>query len=177
MTELTLPSLADLGIVPGSFIRKLDNRNHWNAYKDETDAASASLLIAAKVFKDKGNIYSLWWVYTDQEFYGVVALLTENATPRDRKIDFIWILEHELQEVGIACRNVSEGSCLHVENLHFDAEIDSGMAQQLCHILWTRNREAKRCLKENTIQILEHQQNLGCKATETSLENCECETW
>lgn len=172
-----LPSLTELGIVPGSFIRKLDSRNHWNAYKDETDAASASQLIAAKVFKGQENIYSLWQVNTDQEFYGVVASLTENATPRDRNIDFIWFSEHELQEVGIAFQNVAEGSCLHVENLHVDAVIDSNMAQQLCSVVWSQNREAKRCPRKHTIQILEHQQNLGCKATDTSLENCACETW
>jgi hypothetical protein len=94
-----LPSLVDLGIEPGSFIRKLDNQNHWNAYKDQ-DVSVAPQSVAEKVFREAGEKYSLWKIHTEQEFYGVVASLTANATPRDRNIDFIWIRTYALTKRG-----------------------------------------------------------------------------
>ena len=172
-----LPTLRDLEIKPGSFIRKLDNRNHWNAYKDSSDLTQASQLIAEKVFNEQSEKYSLWYVSTEQEFYGVLAALTANATPKDRNIDFIWIAEHELKEVSIAFENIPEGSCVHVQRLHFDAVINQRIAQQLCYNLIAQERISLRCNKAQTILVLEHQHQLGCKAVDTNFQICECEGW
>lgn len=170
------PSLPDLGIQPGSYIRKLDNRNHWNGYSDDTDLTTASRLAAEKVFQEKGEKYSLWHVSTEQEFYGVVASLTANATPRDRNIDFISIAETELKEAGVKVENISEGACLRVKHLHVDARINPTVAQNLCYTLMSNQRKAQRCPKTSTISILEYQQQIGCRATNTSLPTCTCET-
>ena len=172
-----LPSLTDLGIKGSGFIRKLDNRNHWNAYQDNADMVSASQLVAEKVFREDGDRYSLWYISTDQELYGVVASLTANATPKDKNIDFIWIAESELKEVDIVFKRIPEGNCLHIKNLHFNAVINSTIAQRLCYTLMIGKRTAHRCQKAQTILILEHQQKLGCKATDVNSLNCECETW
>ncbi|PSB25353.1 hypothetical protein C7B82_23785 [Stenomitos frigidus ULC18] len=169
-----LPSLFDLGIEPGSFIRKLDNQNHWNAHQDE-DLSRASKLIAEKIFKEAGEKYSLWKVNTEQEFYGVVASLTANANPKDRNIDFIWVTKSELKEVDIEFDSVSEGNCLKVNDLHFDAVINQEKARQLCHNLIVKQRVAQRCKKAQTVLILQYQRDRGCKATNADLVLCDCQ--
>jgi hypothetical protein len=169
-----LPSLVDLGLEPGCFLRKLDNQNHWNAYGDQ-DFSTASQLVAEKVFKEAGGRYSFWKINSEQEFYGVVASLTAGATPRDRNLDFIWMQESELKKVGIEFSCAAEGKCLKVENLHFNAVVTREKAKLLCYDLIIKQRKARRCKKAQTILILENQQNLGCYATDSHIEVCTCQ--
>jgi hypothetical protein len=175
MTDTTCPSLAELGIEPGSFLRKLDNRNHWNSFTDQEDLAVSAQEVAERVFKEKGAVYSLWKVNTDQELYGVVASLTTYANPKDRNIDFICLAVDELEEAGVEPKNVPEGNCLRVKNLHFDAVIIQKSARLLCFALLSRKRIALRCGKSKTKLILQHQLTLGCKAAGESSQACDCE--
>lgn len=175
MTETICPSLAELGIEPGSFIRKLNNQNHWNTFSDAEDLAAAAQAMAAKVFGERGEVYSLWRINTDQDLYGVVAAITVNATPRDRNIDFIWVTDSELKEANIEFDNVPEGRCLRVKELHFDAVITQKNARQLCYDLLSKKRSAQRCKKAKTIQILTYQRELGCKAVDEDSQSCNCE--
>jgi hypothetical protein len=175
MTETTCPSLIELGIKPGSFIRKLDKQTHWNAFTDYEDLSVAALEVATRVFCEKGEIYSLWQVDTEQEFYGVVASLTANANPKDRNIDFIWMSGSELESAGISLENVPEGDCIRVKDLHFDVVITQQSAKHLCYDLLSQQRIAYRCKKAQTKLILQYQQNLGCKAADENSELCNCE--
>jgi hypothetical protein len=63
-------------------------------------------------------------VSTEQELYNVIACRTDNRNPRERDIDFIWIAEGELQEIGIVPENKPEGSCLNAQHLHFNVKIE-----------------------------------------------------
>ncbi|MEB3289233.1 MAG: hypothetical protein VKI82_04925 [Leptolyngbya sp.] len=175
MTETTCPSLAELGIKPGSFIRKLDKQTHWNAFADQEDLSMAALEVAARVFGEQGEIYSLWKVSTEQEFYGIVASLTATANPKDRNIDFIWISDHELEAAGVSLDNVPEGNCIRVKSLHFDVVITQQSAKHLCYELLSKQRIAYRCKKAQTKSILQYQRNLGCKAAAENSELCSCE--
>jgi hypothetical protein len=175
MTETTCPSLAELGIEPGSFIRKLDKQNHWNAFTDQQNLSIAALEVATRVFNEQDELYSLWKVSTGQEFYGMVAALTANANPKDRNIDFIWVSASELKAAGISFENVPEGHCIRVKDLHFDAEITQQSARQLCYELLSRQRIAYRCKKAQTKSILQYQRNLGCKAVDENSPSCNCE--
>ena len=176
MTDNPCPSLEELGIEPGSFIRKLDKQTHWNAFTDQEDLLVAAQEVAARVFNEKGEIYSLWKVSTEQEFYGIVAALTAHANPKDRHIDFIWLSTSELESAGISFDNIPEGDCIRVKDLHFDAVITPNNARQLCYELLSRQRIAYRCKKAQTKSILQFQRNLGCKAASESSEPCDCET-
>lgn len=158
-----LPTLVDLGVKPGSFIRKLDNRNHWNAYADG-NVSQVYQTVAEKVFNSRDEIYSLWNVNTDQELYGIIASLTANAIPKYRDIDFICIERNELDIVGINYKQVCEGKCFYVKPLHYNAEINLSTAQQLCHHLLSHKRKAQRCKKVLTISILQYQESIGCCA-------------
>lgn len=119
-----LPRLEEFGIKASGFIRKLDNRNHWNGFRDASNAARVS---------------------------------------------------NELEEVGISFEKIPEGNCLNVRNLHFDALISQENERQLCGNLMAKQRVAQRCKKAQTILILQHQQDLGCKATDNSSQSCSCE--
>ncbi|MCA6504496.1 MAG: hypothetical protein IM554_02865 [Pseudanabaena sp. M079S1SP2A07QC] len=169
-----LPNLTEFGIESSVFIRKLDNRNHWNDCNGE-DTQKDSALVAQKIFDYQSNKYSLWYVTNDEEFYGVIASLTTNATPQDRNIDFIWIYQSELEEVGIKFDNIPESKCHHVKDLHYDAEINQATAQKLCHILINKQRKAHRCLKVKTKCVLKYQYNKGCKASDINSLICKCE--
>lgn len=172
-----LPTLSDFGISFPVYIRKLNNRNHWQPQDCNTLAARAGA-VAKKIFNDPEGIYSLWRVSTDQEFYGVVASLSANRSPKNQDLDFIWIAESELEEFGIEAQLSPEGDCRYVQNLHFNARINSVQAEALCFCLMNRDREAQRCKeKPHTTPILDHQAQLGCKATETEREACKCEDW
>jgi hypothetical protein len=175
MTDNPCPSLEDLGIEPGSFIRKLDKQTHWNAFTDQEDLLVAAQEAAARVFPEKGEIYSLWKVSTEQEFYGIVASLTAYANPKDRNIDFIWVSKSELEAAEIKFENIPEGDCIRVKDLHFDAVITPNNARQLCYELLSKQRVAYRCKKAQTKSILQFQRNLGCKAASESSESCDCE--
>lgn len=169
-----LPSLSDLGIESGSFIRKLNNHNHWNAYLDES-LDTACHEIANKIFGIESKQYSLWQVRTDQEFYGVVAALTADAHPQNRDINFIWIREAELEGAGIAITYIAEGKCIDVKGAHVDAFIGQKEAENLCRAMLLGNRKAERCKRRVIAAIREHQQGLGCKAVVTLPVRCACE--
>jgi len=169
-----LPTLADFDIRSGVFIRKLNKHTHWYPQEGDNDLFLRAKLGSEKIFPD-GRKHSLWYVSTEREFYGVVASLTATATPKNRDIDFIWIEESELQEVGVIFENIPNGDCLHVKSLHFDAEINKNIFQNLCHNLMSKQREAYRCKKRQTTCILEYQRQIGCKSTDTDLESCECQ--
>jgi hypothetical protein len=175
MADIMCPCLLDLGIEPDSFLRKIDNRNAWNGYADKPGSGQIYQEVAEKVFREREGIYSLWKVKTEQDFYGVVASLTANATSKDRNIDFIWISEAELADIGIQIQKVVEGRCLHAKDLHFDAKISNKKAKELCRILLERERVANRCKKAHTVAIRNYQTSLGCKAVDSNTQKCKCE--
>jgi hypothetical protein len=171
-----LPTLSEFGVTTPAYIRKIDSRASWHPQEGDVNLDVRARLAAEKLFKEPGNIYSLWLVNTEQEFYSVVASLSANRSPKNQNLDFIWLTESELQVFGISFQQVSEGSCLYVRKLHFNADIDRETAEKLCQLLMSQGREAQRCKKAQTTLILEHQKQLGCKATEFSVPSCECET-
>jgi hypothetical protein len=169
------PSVTELGIEVPAYIRKIDNRNYWHPQEADGDLTLRSQLVAKKTFNEIGKIYSLWLISNAEEFYGVVASLTTNATPKDRNIDFIWITKNELNDAGIIPEKIPEGQCYYVRNLHFNAEINQGQARKLCYLLMQNNRDSHRCKKQQTKLILVHQEQKGCKATDAISQSCKCE--
>lgn len=172
-----LPTLSEFGIEAPAFIRKIDSRIQWNPEGYNTVEERARV-IGEKLFREPGNLYSIWLVSTEQELYSVVASLSEYRSPKNQNIDFIWMTEEELRLVGISPENQPEGGCLHAQNLHFNVQIDPRMAENLCDYLIRKGRDANRCGKKaHTTLILAHQKQLGCKATDSDSEHCECEQW
>jgi hypothetical protein len=171
-----LPTLAELGIEAPAYLRKIDSRAKWYPEGCNTIEERARV-VAEKLFREPGNLYSIWLVSTEKELYSVVASLSEYRSPKNQNIDFIWMTESELQEIGISINNHLEGGCLYAQRLHFNAQIDLRTAEKLCAYLIRKEREPKRCTKSNTTLILAHQKHLGCQATDSDLENCECEYW
>ncbi|HBC42980.1 MAG TPA: hypothetical protein DCZ88_14130 [Pseudanabaena sp.] len=171
-----LPTLADFDIRSGVFIRKLNKLTHWHPQEGDNDLSLRAKLASEKIFPDERK-HSLWYVSTESEFYGVVASMTATATPKNRDIDFIWIEESELQEVGVVFENVPNGNCLYVKSLHFDADINKSIFHDLCYNLMSKQREAYRCKKRQTTCILEYQRQIGCKSTDIDAESCECQSW
>lgn len=174
---MSLPTLSDFGIKTPAYIRAIRSLTQWNPEGCNTLEERARV-VAENVFNEASHFYSIWLVSTDQELYSVIASLTEYRKPREQNIDFIWIVENELQEVGITVKNESEGGCLHAQHLHFNVQINPYMAEKLCNYLIHKEREAKRLVKKSqTTPILKHQKQLGCRTTDSNLEHCECEHW
>jgi hypothetical protein len=167
--------LTDLGFEFPSFLRKINSKNHWYPEEGDRDLNIRAQKVAEKIFNEQKGIYSLWYISTEEEFFGVVASLTTNANPKDRNIDFIWITESELKEVGIIFSQIPEGNCFRVKDLHFDVEINPNSARALCYHLMSNQRDAQRCPKKQTISILQHQRQIGCKAADISSQSCQCE--
>jgi hypothetical protein len=174
-SEIMLPTLSEFGIDSPAFIRKIDSCGHWNP-EGCCNLAERAKAVVEKIFKKSEGIYSLWLVREDKEFYGVVASLSANRSPKNQDIHFIWMTATELEEVGIKSEKVVEGDCLHVQELHFNVRIDKASAEKLCLNLFGKGRKAKTCKKKrHTILILDYQKQIGCKATETDRVTCECE--
>lgn len=175
MDELMLLNLTDFGINKPGYIRKLNNRNHWNpkscpALKDRVRA------VVPKLFSNSEHLYSLWYIETAEQFYGVIASLSAGRTPRNQDIDFLWIAAEELSEASIKLTQVSEGKCLFVRDLHYNAYVNPDSAEQLCFFLMQADRQAQRCKKNpHTKPILEYQTEKGCKATDSDRDGCDCE--
>jgi hypothetical protein len=167
--------LKDLGFEFPSFLRKINNKSHWEPEEGDQDLDIRAQTVAEKIFDEQKGIYSLWHISTEEEFFGVVASLTTNANPKNRNIYFIWITESELKEVGIIFKKIPEGDCFRVKDLHFDVEINSNSAYALCYKLMSNQRGAQRCPKNQTKSILEHQRQIGCKAADISSQSCQCE--
>lgn len=175
MGALMLPSLANFDIYKPGYIRKLNNQNHWCPEGSETIEERAEAVVQ-KLFANPKHIYSLWFVETAEQFYGIVAALSAGRTPKNQNLDFLWIDAEELASASVELIQISEGQCLSVRDLHFNAHIDPASAEKLCLIMMQAGREAKRCKKnQHTTPILEYQTGKGCKATETSREHCACE--
>jgi hypothetical protein len=172
-----LPTLSDFGINPPIYLRKINSRGHWHPQDCDTLAERASA-VSKKLFNSPTNVYSLWRVDTDQAFYGVIASLSANRSPKNQDFDFIWITEFELQKLDIKVQLSSEGDCLYVQNMHFNVLITPSNAEILCFDLINCGRDAQRCKKKpQTTPILTYQSLLGCKATETEHQSCKCEEW
>lgn len=172
-----LPTLSDFGIEAPAYIRKLDKLTDWNP-EGYTLIEEKVEAIAGKVFRSPSHIYSTWQVSTQQELYGIVSALTEFRNPKKQDLDFIWFTGKELEENGLIPQNVPEGSCLHVCNLHFNIQIEPSAAKQLCEYLIGKARKAKRLGRnKHTGPILEHQEQLGCRAVSSQLATCDCEKW
>jgi hypothetical protein len=175
MDELMLPGLEDFDIRKPGYIRKLNNQNHWHPEGSETVEERAEAVVQ-KLFTNPEHIYSLWFVEAAEQFYGVVAALSAGRTPKNQNLDFLWIDAEELVSASVELTQISEGQCLFVRDLHFNAHIDSASAEKLCLIMVQAGREAQRCKKkQHTTPLLEYQTGKGCKATETSREHCDCE--
>jgi len=126
-----LPSLSDFGIDVPSYIREIRSRTRWNPEGCNTIEERARV-VAGSLFNEANHLYSIWLVSTEQELYSVIACRTDNRNPRERDIDFIWIAEDELQEIGIVPENQPEGNCLNAKHLHFNVIIEPLVAEKLC---------------------------------------------
>ena len=159
-----IPTLDKFGIINPVFIRKIDSRARWIQYDSTVEDREKK--IARDVFNSE--ICSLWWVKSDEDFYGFVASISSNRSPQNQNIDFIPILKNELDEVGIDYQCIAEGDCLAVRHLHYNAEITEAQAILLCRKLISRNQQPQRCKKKQTQLILQHQQKKGCIAVTKS---------
>ncbi|HLO83721.1 MAG TPA: hypothetical protein VK203_01730 [Nostocaceae cyanobacterium] len=166
-----LPTLDDFGVPTPVYIRKLDSRTHWNP-EGCINQQERVQRIAERIFKHSVN--SLWLINSNQDFYGMVASLSAKRNPRQQDIDFIWITEEELNEVGINFKQVVEGDCLHAQSLHYNADIDQEQAKKLCEILTSKGRETKRCKRKQTEEIIKYLENSGCKALVANYLRCKC---
>ena len=155
-----IPTLDKFGIINPVFIRKIDSRARWIQYDSTVEDREKK--IARDVFNSE--ICSLWWVKSDEDFYGFVASISSNRSPQNQNIDFIPILKKDLDEVGINYQCIAEGDCLAVRHLHYNAEITEAQAILLCRKLISRNQQPQRCKKKQTQLILQHQQMKGCVA-------------
>ena len=157
------------------YIRKINGLTKWNGL--EGDINQRIQQAVEKNFYEQENIYSLWHLETIEQFLGVVAIMRGRERPEN--FDFICIKEEDLIEAKISFTRITEGRCIYVKNLHFDAEIDKGKAEKLCTILMNKNIVAQRCKKKLTKQILAYQKELGCLAIDledSEINRCTKET-
>lgn len=154
-----------------AYIRKIDSRARWEVEGDSI--AERAQKVTESLFR--GEVYSIWLVNSDTEFYGIVASLSANRTPRNQIIDFICITQKDLNEIGVEIEAIPEGDCLAVQKLHFNMRINNSTALGLCKKLIAEGRKAHRCKKYETTSILKHQASRGCKATENISARCTCE--
>ena len=169
-----LPTLEQFSITTPVFIRKIDKVNHWDLEGCNNSLEDRAKRVSEKIFKN--TVSSLWKVALDEEFYGIIASLSANRLCKDQVIDFIWITQEDLKEVNIEIQPKPEGKCLYVKDLHFNIQMDSFLAQKLCHVLLEKDRKAVRCKKANIQYILNYQESKNCKASVETLLNCVCQT-
>ena len=171
-----LPTLSDFSLTAPIYIRKLDARSHWNPEGTNGNLNERATLAAEKVFKEKNRVCCFWLVTTDLEFYGMVAAISTDRSPQDQNIDFIGIFQDELDEASIHMKQVPEGECLRVQNLHYEADISEDVAKNLCLILMEKQIETSRCKRAQTKLILGYQRKINCKALiqDPSLP-CQCQ--
>lgn len=169
-----LPTLEQFNITTPVFIRKVNNRNHWKPEGYDNNLDGRAKIVSERFFEER--LSSIWKVTLDEEFYGIIASLSANRSHKAQAIDFIWITQEELKEVNIEPQLEPEGKCLYVKDLHFNIQMDSSLAQNLCHILFLKDREPKRCTKDYVQHILNHQQSKNCKASNETPLNCVCQT-
>ena len=170
MSEILTLAQLDITIpVRPVFIRKINNKNRWIQYSE--DIKDREQKIAEDVFSQEKC--SLWRIESDDDFYGFVASISSNRSPQNQNIDFIWITENDLEKAGIKYTQVSEGDCLAVRHLHYDAVITQPQAIILCQELLNRNQPPLRCRKKKETQIiLEYQAQKGCIAV-TKTSSCQ----
>ncbi|WP_013321947.1 hypothetical protein [Gloeothece verrucosa] len=166
-----LPTLADFGIKSPVYVRKIDKKSHWNPQSSNLEERVNQ--VADKVFKE--DLCSLWYIDSDEAFYGVIAAISSGRNPRNQDIDFVWITDEELKLLNILKEQTKEGYCLFVQHLHYNILIDRETARRLCYSLIQKEREAQRCKKKSTQAILEYQNNKGCKALINNTNKCNCE--
>lgn len=148
MTSDILPDLLTeikkLEIDLPCYIRKINGLAKWNGLQGDINQRIQQAV--SKNFDYQGNIYSLWYLEEIEQFLGVVAIMRGHEKPDT--FDFICIKHEDLMKAEISLKHISNGDCIYVKNLHFDAEIDQKKAENLCTILIYKNILAQRC---NTI--------------------------
>jgi hypothetical protein len=172
-----LPTLSSFGINQAVYIRKIDKRADWSPEGTDDNIIERARRVAEILFRDSNNTYSFWYVKSEQEFYSSVAALSARRTPMDNNLDFIWITKKELEQCNIQVNPVQEGDCLNAQSLHFNAQIEGNIAIQLCTDLIKSGRDANRCKRAETKNILSHQKNIGCYALDAQSSKCDCQEW
>lgn len=163
-----LNKIKELEIGLPCYIRKINKLTKWNGLGGNIDQRAKQAV--ERNFYENENIYSLWHLEEIEQFLGIIAIMRGRQRPDT--FDFICIKENDLIQAGIIFKPVTEGQCIYVRDLHFNATIDKIKAEKLCKILIERKVEARRCKKELTKQILDYQEKLGCYSTKSIIQNC-----
>ena len=155
------------------FLRKIDKRSHWG---HETDSAESRIATAsADVFKSGGQLFSLFRVADDEQFYRIVVGLNARRASLAQQIDFVAFTESEIVSAQIELLETEgETECVAANRLHVDASpMTSHSISQLCQEAFAVNRQVLRITKSEASEIVARMEVDGCKAVVRDAF-CEC---
>jgi len=161
------------------YIHKIDRPSYWK-FSDDFERRVDDAV--SHIFKDSEHLYSFWRIASSMDLYCVAASLNAKRDSPEEDIPFIWLTDLEMGEFGLEPAPSEEGVCLHATSLHVDILIPPEQARALCHGLmlkelkFSEERSRKYREKKHMKEIVALLKAEGCKAYQTNLEFCSCQS-
>ncbi|MCC5786070.1 MAG: hypothetical protein JJU33_05155 [Phycisphaerales bacterium] len=159
---------------PPIFVRKVSRRRHWRG-EDGMTLDERIHHAAAEVFTNDDGRVSVFKVENADDFYRVAIGLNSGRGSLKEQLEILGITPGDIEASGLALEQTpGDTDCLHANARHYDIIHDDAAIERLVRRLVDQGRLDHR-YKKQMERAAQSALAIGCRATESTLPQCQCE--
>lgn len=160
---------------PPFYIRKVPRRRHWRG-DDGMSVDERVRNAVVEVFpSDEGRV-SVFRVENAVDLYRVAIGLNSGRGSLAEQLELLGITSKDLESAGLSVEQTpGDTACLHANARHYDLIHDEAAIERLVRQLIEDDRQDHRYKKQMKLAA-EAALKIGCRAAESELTSCECES-
>lgn len=161
---------------PPLYIRKVPRRRHWRG-DDGMSADDRVKNAVSRVFpSDEGRV-SVFRVENAIDLCRVVIGLNSGRGSLAEQLELLGITSSDLESAGVSVEQTpGDTACIHANAHHYDLIHDDAAIERLVRLLVENGRQDHRYKRHQMKLAAETALAIGCRATESELPSCECES-
>lgn len=160
---------------PPIFVRKVTRRHHWRGDEAMTNDERVEHAAAA-VFTNDGGRVSVFKVDNAEDFHRIAIGLNSGRGSLKEQLDILGITSADIEASGLRLEKTEgETACLHANERHYDLIYDEAAIEWLVRHLIEQGRLDHR-YKKQMERAAHAALAIGCRATESTLPNCLCQS-
>lgn len=160
---------------PPFYVRKVPRRRHWRG-GDGMSIDQRVSHAAAEVFPSDDGRVSVFRVEDAIDLYRVAIGLNSGRGSLAEQLELLGITSSDLESAGVTVEQTpGDTSCLHANARHYDLIHDDAAIERLVRRLIEDGRQDHRYKKQMKLAA-ETALAIGCRATDSELPNCECQS-
>jgi hypothetical protein len=176
MVEADFDPCALASLSPPFFVRSLERQWHWNG-KPEFSHHERVTVARSEVFPSADGWVSVWLIDTPQDFYRVALGINSGRMRLHEKLALLCMTPAELETAGLLyVFEAAQTACLHANQRHFNIKYEEEGILNLINLLIDAKRRHCPISEPKMKSVIKHASAEGCRATETTLPDCRCET-